>query len=167
MATPTLATELSLALSWNYASAADLSTARDRKTFTTSDTLATGTGANQSDLIFHDTRTATAAPDDLDLAGGLTDPLGNTLTFAEITGIFIHNKSETATEVLSIGADANGLVNWVGAVNDIVKIGPEGILFVWNPRDGYAVTADTGDILQVDPGADTIEYDVVIIGRSA
>jgi len=48
-----------------------------------------------------------------------------------------------------------------------VNVGPDGYLLVWSPIDGYAVTATSADILQIDPGANTIAYDIVIIGTSA
>src|SRR5690349_14906604 len=44
--------------------------------------LDAGTGNNQANTMFADTRTLTASSsENLDLAGGLTDPLGGTLTF--------------------------------------------------------------------------------------
>lgn len=50
---------------------------------------------------------------------------------------------------------------------DIVHVGPGGILILTSPVDGYAVTAATGDILKIDSGAATINYTIVIWGRSA
>ena len=162
-----LTTTLTLKLNASQSEVLDLSTIKDSLSQDFSDSLANGTAANQADLIFHDQRTVTAAAEDLDLAGSLTDKRGNTLTFVEITCILIHNLSTTTGEVLTVGGDANALVNWVGAATHTVKVDPDGLLLWWSPIDGAAVVAGTGDILQIDPGAKTITYDIIIIGRSA
>lgn len=164
----TLATTLTLILSAKYNKDFDLQDAVNNLTLNKNDTLATGTGSNQADVLWHDTRSLTATSEDLDMAGSLTNAFGDTVTFATIKGILIHNKSTSSTEILSVGgAAANQLINWVGNSSDIVKIGPDGILLLWNPIDGYAVTAGTGDLLKIDSGTDTIEYDIVILGTSA
>ena len=42
-----------------------------------------------------------------------------------------------------------------------------GLLLLVSPIDGYAVTAATGDILQLDPGADTIDATLLLAGDNA
>ena len=164
----TLATTLTLLLRGNYNKEFDLQDASNNLALNVGDTLATGTGANQADVLWHDTRTLTATSEDLDLAGSLTDAFGDTVTFVKVKGILIHNKSTTATEILAVGgAASNQLINWVANNSDIVNIGPDGVLLLWSPVDGYAVTASTGDLLKIDSGSDTITYDIVIIGTSA
>ena len=60
-----------------YTASKDLSTVTDPFALTKNIAITSGTGANQADLLFHDTRTiAASANDDLDLAGSLTDSLG-------------------------------------------------------------------------------------------
>ncbi len=163
----TLACLLKLRGLFNFTDDNDLSDPQDSTSIKWDDTLANGTAINQADVIWHDRRTATAAADDIDLDTSLTDVYGTAADFVKVRGIFIHNRSTVSGEYLSVGGDGNALVNWVGNLSDIVKIGPNGVLLLWSPIDGYAVTAGTGDILQIDPGADTIEYDIVIIGTSA
>ncbi|RWB65402.1 MAG: hypothetical protein EOQ49_32270, partial [Mesorhizobium sp.] len=52
--------------------------------------LTNGTGANQADLLFADTRTLSAsATEDLDLAGALADVFGTTITMVEVVAILI------------------------------------------------------------------------------
>jgi hypothetical protein len=52
--------------------------------------LATGTGSSQADKVFSDQRTlAASASEDLDLAGGISDALGVTVTFAKVKAIMI------------------------------------------------------------------------------
>lgn len=164
----TLETVLTFILSGSYNKDYDLQDTKNNLKLNKGDTLATGTSANQADLMWHDTRTLTATSEDLDLAGSLTDAFGDTLTLVKVKMILIHNKSTTATETLAVGgAAANQFVNWIGNSSDIVNIGPDGLLLLWSPVDGYAVTAATGDLLKIDSGSDTITYDIVVIGTSA
>src|SRR5688572_2620105 len=62
---------------------------------------ATGTGLNQSDKLFADQNRAitTGATDSLDLAGGLTDPLGVAVTFVKVKGIYIKMYAANTTIV--------------------------------------------------------------------
>lgn len=78
--------------------------------------LASGTGANQADLIFHDTRTLAASnSEDLDLAGGLVDAFGNTLTFARIKALVFAAAAANTNNVVVGGAGSNGFTTWAGA----------------------------------------------------
>jgi len=166
--TATLATKINIVLSAAYEDTDDIDPRLGSLAFAIADSLADGTADNQADLFFADRRTLTATSEDLDLAGSLTDAKGNTLTFVEIVAILIHNRSTTATEKLAVGgAAANQFINWVANSSDIVNIGPDGILLLWSPVDGYGVTAGTGDLLKIDAGSDTIIYDILLVGRSA
>ena len=168
MATPTLATDIRFSLTAEYVDSVDLNPGRGTLPVTVEAALATGTGANQADLLWWDTRTLAAASEDLDLAASLVDVFDNVLTFVEIVGIYIRNQSTTTTEILAVGGAAgNQFINWVANSSDIINIGPDGFFFLWSPIDGYAVTATTGDLLKIDAGADTITYDIILIGRSA
>ena len=131
--------------------------------------FATGTTAAsyQQDLVHSDTISLAGSATALDLAGGLTDAFGTTITMVEVTGITVKNNSTTTGEVITIGAGSNPLINWVAASGDGVVIGPGGVFHISSPFDGYAVTAGTGDILTLDPGSDTISCDYIIHGRSA
>jgi hypothetical protein len=177
MATTTLATTLTSGIAWDYRN--DQGTvdsgriAVDSNRISQSERLADA----DADLVWHDHATlAHGATRDLDLAftsapTGLVDAFGNQLTFVKVKGFMIRNLNTDTGDVLSVGGDANALVNWVGAANDLVKIGPEGVLVVWSPSDGYGVTAATGDILQLaattGDGLGSITYDIVVIGTSA
>lgn len=167
MATPTLASELTMQLNLTYLDTDDLNTSRGNLFHTLVDTLTTGTTANKADMLWYDVRLVDAAAEDLNI-DAQTDAFGNTVAFVEIVGLFIHNTSTTSTEILKVGGAAgNQLINWVANSSDIVQIGPDGVLFIWNPIDAYAVTAGTGDLLKIDPGAATITYEIIVIGRSA
>jgi hypothetical protein len=128
--------------------------------------FATGTSDSQMDRVWSDQRTVTAAADDLDVRGGLTSQLdGSSVVFTDLCLIGIHNTDTTDT--LSVGADANAIATLWGATGDIIKIPPGG-MFLWAaPDDCIATTAGTGDILQIDPGANTVTYNIILAGRSS
>ena len=133
--------------------------------------IATGTGDWQSDTVWVDERTVTAAAEQLDLRGTLTSKLnGATLNFVEVSGIFVINTATALASVLSVGAGANpAFAGLFGATGDIFKVGPSGFNFWFSPLDGGGLVpvAGTGDMLTIDPGAATITYRIAILGRSA
>jgi hypothetical protein len=146
----------------------DLSTPEDRLSLDKSDRLADGISTDQADVLWHDTRTLAATSEDLDLAGSLTDGMGNTVTFAAVKGILIHNTNTTAGETLTLGgAASSAFASIFGDSSDKLVIRPDGLALLWAPRVGYTVTAGTGDKLKVDAGAATIIYDILIVGTSA
>ena len=134
------------------------------------DTLATGTGASQADLVFADTRTlAASATEDLDLAGSLVDALGNTLTFVKVKAIYIKAASGNTNNVEVTPAAANGFLGPFNAAADQVDIAPGGSMNLTAPVAGWTVTAGTGDLITITNSAGTtgVTYDIVIIGTSA
>ena len=164
----TLTTSLAFALATRFVTDNDLSDPADALSMDWSDTLANGTGTDQADLIFHDRRTLVATSEDFDLAATLLDVYGSAITFVDVKGLFINNRNTTAGHTLSIGGAAGTqFVSWVGAANDEVNIGPNGLFVLWSPIDGYAVGAGASDLLKIDAGANTIIYDIVVIGTSA
>lgn len=148
-------------------SALDLGTARAPITLEQDETIPTGTANSTNDLVYQDTLSLAAAASPLDLRGSLLTPLGATAAFVEITTLFIKNKATTDGYYVSMGAGSNPITTLWGASGDIIKIGPGGFLLLHNPITGYGTTAGTADILNLDPGANTISVDLVICGRSA
>jgi hypothetical protein len=130
--------------------------------------LTDGTGAGKADLVFHGTRTIGGAPDDLDLAGSLTDAFGTVLTFAKVKSITIVTYSTNAANVVIGNAAANQFQGPFGAVTHTIAIKPGGKfhLDVGKVDLGYAVTAGTGDVLRF-AGTNGDKYDVIIVGSSA
>lgn len=130
--------------------------------------FADGVGLNQANKIWADERTLSAsAAEDLDLGGGLTDAFGTALTFTEIKGIIIKADAGNTNNVV-LGGDTNALVNFVGAANDLINIRPGGLLCLLAPdATGYAVTADTGDIIQVanSSSGTSVTYQIILIGN--
>ena len=165
----TLSTSIALALKATYTNSLDISDAVANLSKGFKDTLSNGADSDQADLAWWETRTVSnGSPDTLDLAGGLTDAFGQTLSFARLKGMLLHNKSGTAGEVLAVGGDTAAVVGWVGAADDVVRVGPNGILLLWNPSAaGYPVTGGSADVLQVAAEAGTIEYDIVLLGTTS
>ncbi|MFB8242000.1 hypothetical protein ACFC58_36245 [Kitasatospora purpeofusca] len=149
----------------------DLVTGRAPLDFAAAIALGSGTGANQADMIWSDTRTlAASATEDLDLAGVLVGAFGNTLTFARIKGLIVRAAGANANTVVVGGAASNGFVGWVADSTDKVNVRPGGVLGLFAPdATGYPVTAGTGDLLRIgNGGAGTaVTYDIVVIGASA
>ena len=164
----TLQANLDLTARWNDRRALDLSTPVDAGAIALTDELLHGTAIDQADLLWHDRRTLAATSENLDLAGGLTDAFGQTLTFAKIKALLIKNRETIAGRTLKVGGHATAAFLLFDNATDIYTIGPDGILLVWDPAlAGKVVTATTGDLLKIDAGANTVAYDILLIGTSA
>lgn len=128
---------------------------------------ATGTSNSQIDRVWSDTRSAAAAVDDLDLRGGLTSAVdGATLNFAEVCIIAIRNKHASASLTVGV-AGANPFISWLAASGDGIVIPAGTTVIISNPVGGFAAGAAASDVFRIDPGVATIEYDILIAGRSA
>jgi len=121
------------------------------------------TNANQ---IWTDSRSLTATSENLDLAGGLTDAFGSTLTFTTVKLLMIKNTSTTSGENLTLSGNFLELDPFSGT-SPTLDIDPGGVLFLSSPIDGYTVTGSTADILTINSGSDTITYEIVIVGTVA
>lgn len=165
-----LDTDLLVRLVATETSALDLVTASAPVSFSARTRLTTGTGANQADKIFTDTRTLSAsATEDLDVSGALTTPLGGTFVIARIKAIIVTAASTNANNVNVTRPAANGVPLFLAA-GDGVPVKPGGA-FVWVAPDvtGIAVTAATGDLVTFtnSAGATSVTYSVVFIGASS
>lgn len=132
--------------------------------------FASGIAAYQADELFADQRTlAASTSENLDLTGTLTDPLGGAVTFAKVKAILIRAAAANTNAVVVGAAASNAFVGPFGANTHTLAIPPGGSLLLAAPKDGWAVTAGTGDLLKVaNGGAGTpVTYDVIIVGTSA
>jgi hypothetical protein len=126
-----------------------------------------GNGANQAQKMYASTRTIVASgTDDLDLAGGLTDALGQLIIFATVKAIFVKASTANANNVVIGAAAANQFVGPFGAATHTIAVRPGGRELSIAPATGWTVVAGTGDIFRIaNSGAGTsVEYDIVIIG---
>lgn len=120
--------------------------------------LDNGTGNNQITSIFWSDFSATAAANSHELLATLTDAYGNTLDFTSIKLIAIINKSTTDTEDLSITGDFISQY-WSGSI----PVPAGGFWVQTNPYSGWTVSSGA-ETIQVDPGSDTIGYDLWLAG---
>ena len=133
--------------------------------------ITSGTGANQMNILYTDRRTlALSTSEELDLAGGVVDRFGTTLTFSKIKFIAVLAATANGGLIQVGGASSNGFVNWVASATDIVQVRAGGALLLVAPDStAYAVTGGTGDLLKIanTDGAAGATYDIVIGGVSA
>ena len=166
----TLATTIAIKVIATQVSSADLADATFPLNYSDSTSMATGTGASQSDLLFTDQRTiAASSTEDLDLSGSLSDAFGNTLAFVKVKAITVKAASANTNNVTVSPASANGFLGPFADASDLLAIPPGGFITLTAPVSGWTVTASTGDLLTIaNSGAGTeVVYDVIIIGTSA
>jgi hypothetical protein len=130
---------------------------------------ASGTGANQQQVKWHDQITLTSGSNvvlDLDAtatAGGAVlcnNGMGN-CTFAKIKEIFIYLSTATAGYEILVGAGSAPIVRFTNA--ETVQAG--GMMLKIDPVDGIAVTAGTADLLKIDnTSAGSVTFDIFISG---
>lgn len=132
-----------------------------------------GTGANQVDRAFSDTRTlAPSANEDLDLAGSLGGKLvgiGATVVFAEVAALMIVADAANTNNVVVTRPASNGVPIFLAA-GDGITLGPgDFFMGVFKGATGKAVTAATGDLINIaNSGAGTsVNYSILVLGRSA
>ena len=130
--------------------------------------IANGTGAGQANKVYQATRTFGGSPDDLDLAGGVTDPLGNTITLTSAIAVLIENLSTANT--LTIGdAASNPITSLLNADGTITlrpatATGASWVLLVAPDATGWAIAAGSADVLRVS-GTSGQQYRIVVVGR--
>lgn len=165
-----LSTKLVTSVTATLTDALDLSTVTDPLAYTLRTTLTSGTGANQADMLWHDTRTlAASATENLDLAGSLVNGLGDTQTFARVKAIMVTAAAANTNNVNVIREGTNGVPIFL-ALADGVAVRPGGMFMLSAPdATAYAVTAATGDLLTFtnSAGSTSVTYSVIIIGASA
>lgn len=125
--------------------------------------ISPGTGDGQADLLWADRRSLLAStPENIDLAGVLAGLLGGTLTFAEVTAMYLEVHSGTVT---FFGAAANAFNGPLTGTTPKLTLGAGDFAFL-SRRAGWGVTGGTGDIVLVDPGAAAAQYTLALIGRT-
>jgi hypothetical protein len=125
-----------------------------------------GVGLHQANKTYRARRTlAAGANDDLDLAGSLIDPFGNTLTFTAIKALVVVVVDPTGSNKVKIGNAASNA--WQGPLSAGATIEvPYQEIWQNKAAAGWPVTAGTGDILRINnPGGAAITYDILIMGN--
>lgn len=131
----------------------------------------TGVGQNQVNRMFSDTRTlAASTAEDLDLAGGLTNAFGQTLTFARVKAIILKAAAANTNNVTVKPDGTAGFLGPFQAAAAQINVPPGGVVMLTAPSaTGWVVTAATADLLEVgNSGAGTsVTYDIVILGGAS
>ncbi len=147
--------------------ALDLSTVKDELLYNLAITLGNGTGANQANQVFHDQRTVAASSnEDLDLAGALTNAVGDTITFTKVKAVIIKAAAGNTNNVQVTRPASNGVPLFMAAGDGIALTPGAVFVAVFPDANGVAVTADTGDLINVanSSSGSGVTYDVIIIG---
>ena len=121
----------------------------------------------QANVLYTAERTlAASANENLDLAGALTDAFGATIAAAEVVAIYIEAAAGNTNNVQVTRPASNGVPLFLAA-GDGIALGP-GDCFLLTNRAGVAVTAGTGDLINVanSAGGTGVTYKVVVIGRT-
>ncbi len=166
-----LSATIKASIEFNQSGSADFGPQRFAGSVSTLLQLASGTGANQADIVWADERTvASGAADDIDLAGVLSSAFGTTITAVEVVAFLLINApldpaDAANTTTLTVGGDAAAVPNITSG-----PLGPRGVMLLVDPdANGLAtVTATTGDIIQItnSSGAAAV-YQVAILARTA
>ena len=131
-----------------------------------------GAGAGNINLVWSDRRTvAASATDTLDLnGGGLLDVFGNAANFATVKGICIFNRETVAAthRIDFAPAAANPFLWTFNAAADRVEIAPSSAYMQWDDS-GKATVAGGSDAIRIinTDGANTVTYDIIVIGLTA
>ena len=161
---------IKLIVSGSQTSPMDLGTAELPFSLSKLIALAAGVGADQSDVLFTDTRTlAASASENIDLAGSLQNAFGSTINMARLKGIFIVAADANTNDVNVTRPASNGAPIFLAA-GDGVAIGP-GDFFAITRRGatGFVLTAGTGDLVTLtnSAGGSSVTYSIVAVGASA
>lgn len=137
-----------------------------------------GTGSGQVDLIYAKQLSLAGSATTLDLTS-VTDLSGTSISFARVRELWIQNLATTAAYTVTVGAAAtNQFVGFLGTTTSTciipTNVGATGNYAVVRFCDPYTTGASTGAYvdsthknLKLDPGANTISVNVLIIGCSA
>lgn len=164
----TLTATLAMSLSAVLEKGLDVGSAEYPANLGITNSFTNGTGANQANELFTDTRTLTASTaENLDLAGVLLDAFGATLTFTKIKAIVITAAAANTNDVVVGGHATAAFAPMFGATTNTVVVKPGGTFIIVAPdANGYAVTATTADMLTVTNGGagTSVTYTIAIVG---
>ena len=145
----------------------DLNDVLDVLTNTLGPSFTDGTGANQAQILFHDTTAlADAANHEIDiLDGSLTDAFGDAVTITKLKVLYIKNLSTTANLIIG-GAAATQLGLFGDGASDKLHIPPLGEFFYSAP-DATGLDTSVNAHLKFEhdgTGASAPGYNIIMIG---
>jgi hypothetical protein len=166
-----LSGKVGIAIQLNQTNALDLTTPTDSLNLTPHRAISSGTGADQSDVLFHDQRTlTTGGTEELALNDGSLSNAFGTLTLDKLKGICIRNHS--TTDSLLIGGAAATQVGLFNDTSDILKLQPGSSdypsVFLQEAPAAAGLDVTTNDTIKLTHNADTtnsLTYDIIIWGE--
>lgn len=132
--------------------------------------FASGTGADQADVLWSDQRTlAASATEDLDLSGSLSDALGTSVALARVKALFVQAATGNTNDVVLGNATTNAWATLLSATGTLTLKPGAFVLVGCEGATAWAVTAGTGDLLKVanSSSGSGVTYNIAIIGASA
>lgn len=164
----TLTARVALSLAAELNKGLDVGSANYPATLGVTNVFDNGTGANQANELFTDTRTLTASSsENLDLAGVLADAFGAVLSFTRVKAIMITAAAANTNDVVVGGHPTAAFSPMFGDPTDTVVIKPGGTFVLVAPdATGYPVVATTADMLTVtnSAGGTSVTYTIAIVG---
>lgn len=128
--------------------------------------LADGTGANQAQVVWSDSRTVTTTPEDLNLAAlpDTRDGAAVVVAFTQVKMVYVRNTH--ATESLRIGGWA-GFGGFLGLPSTVyMGVPPGGVYLLTNPTaGGWSGGNPCNARFAADSG--TCTYDIILIGEGS
>lgn len=129
-----------------------------------------GVAANQADRLYAAKGTINPSTTlTLDLAAGLTDVFGASITFARVKLFYFELTTDTAGSSVTLGASGTFPAKlWFGdAATDTLTVQNGGLFLIEAPTAaGYPVTAGTADLLAIvnNDSVNVATYRIAIIG---
>lgn len=166
-----LSTQISMEMIAAFTRPNDMGTGRFDLNYKKLLSLASGVGAFQGDALYVDQHSIPGSGTvNLDFnAGGLVDAIGGAFVPVRLKAILIHSLPANLNDLNVIRPSTTG-VPFLGAAGDMVVLVPGSHLLLSNPSaTGWAVTAGTGDIIELTNAAatNTILIDVLIVGGNS
>lgn len=159
----------SLKILANTSRTLDLGTVSFPLSWSSAEAWTDGTGANQYQVAWTDTRTTDGTGEDLDLVAALTDAFGQTLTFTSIKVLAV-SASDSNTQPVAVGVGTHPVASLFANTSDIILVRPGGTLTLVAPdTTGFAVGADgVADDLKVKCSTTAnVTYSIMVLGEGS
>jgi hypothetical protein len=124
--------------------------------------LSDGTGANQAQIAWSDSRTATTANDDLVVTSlaDTRDGASVTVAFSSVKIVYVRNKSANSNLLLGL----SGITNFGGFPQAGGFVPSGGCYFIAAPSDA-GITVLAGHVARLRADSGTADYDIILIGE--
>jgi len=144
--------------------ALDLDTVLDTLNVNTGVSWTFGTGANQANLLWHDSRSTDDTGETINVydGGSETDAFGGDLTMEAIKLLYVKNTHATLT--LKVGGASSAAIGIFSDTTDIIEIPPGGFFLWCCPTAAGIVTTTNKNLKIASKSSGTITYDIVALG---